>query len=289
MPALTSTTYFDILRKNQTEPVTVYVKDAIGDLTDVVSGTFNLIDIADDSTKVTQVFGPTGTGVITHPSTGVYQYSFNATTYLNEYLLTFNCTLAGESVNYNMFVKSVSSRHFAYAAALRNQIDKSQKSIFDDIENIDRPANTPAVRFMYGYSDAHLIYYLDRGIQLINAQPPYTWLGIDTFPFQQYGTVLLDAATIAALEAQGIFAIDTDFDYSLGGNSLVIDHFGKLNTMISTLLTRFDKMLLSFKQQYRSKGLVMFQFMPGGVRSARQLSAMPAGWWSRLLSSVTGV
>lgn len=172
---------------------------------------------------------------------------------------------------------------------LRLQVDKARKSIADDIENMDTPTAATPIRFFYGYSDAHLIFYLERGLQILNAIPPYTAMDIDVFPFNSSGTILIDAATIAALESQGIFAIDTDFDYALGGNSLVIDHYTKLNSVLSSLLTRFDKSAIAFKQQYRSKGLVMFQFMPGGVRSLRMLSSMPVGWWSRLLSSITGV
>jgi hypothetical protein len=97
--------------------------------------------------------------------------------------------------------------------------------------------------------------------------------------------ILTDAAVIAALESQGIFAIDTDYNYSLGGNSLVIDHWGKISGLLGTLISRFDSNVIKFKQQFRSKGMVMFQWMPGGVRAARQLSAMPSGFWSRMLSS----
>lgn len=283
-----SFTDFDVIQKNQSEDLTVFVRDpSTGVLTDVAaSSTFKLIDISNDSTKVNQSFTAGGGGVISHPSTGIYQYTLDTSTYTGEYLLNFKCTLSDESINQNIFVKSVPTAYFAYAAALRTQVDKARKSIKDDIQNIDKPDGEPSVQFFYGYDDKHLIYYLERGAQIINAIPPYTGLSVSTFPFAQYGTVLIDAATIAALESQGIFAIDTDFNYSLGGNSLVIDHFTKLSTMISNILNRFNTIVVKFKQQYRSKGGVMFQWMPGGVRAARVLKSMPAGFWSRMLSSV---
>lgn len=283
-----SITSVEIVQSGQTEPLDIRVKDTLTeDLIDVYStSTFRLIDISDDSASDSGSFGPAGSAKMSRISEGIYQYNFNSSTYTGEYLLSARCVLQNESIKYNTFVKSVSSRHFAYAAQLRQQVDKSEKSLRDEISNLDRSGSEPAVNFLYGYRDAFLIYCLERGLQYLNAISPYTQLTIDVFPFSQYGTILIDAATIAALEAQGIFAIDTDFNYSLGGNSLVIDHFTKLSSMVSQILGRFTKTAISWKQQYRSRGLVMYQFMPGGVRAMRQLNAMPSGWWSRVLSAV---
>ena len=200
-------------------------------------------------------------------------------------MMALDCLLPSEVVTYYMFVKSVSSRQFAFAAQLGIQVDKARKSISDDIENMDSPTAQPSVKLFFGYSAAHYIYYLERGAQIINTVPPYTMFNVDTFPFRTSGTILIDAATIAALESQGIFAIDTDYNYALGGNSLVIDHFTKISSMIGMLLTKFDKDVVRFKQQFRGKGTVMFTFLPGGVRSARMLNALPGGFWSRMLSS----
>lgn len=282
-----SFTDFDVVRANQTESLTVFIKDpATGILTDVASSsTFTLINIEDDSTEVSQVFGPTGAGIVTRPSTGIYAYSFDASAYTGEYIANFKCTLDDEVINQNIFIKSSAARQFAYAAILRVQVDKSRKSISDEIQNMDKPTGEPGIQFFYGYDDKHLIFYLERGVQLINMIPPYTAFSLDTFPFAQYGTILIDAATIAALESQGIFAIDTDFNYSLGANSLVIDHFTKLSSMVSNILNRFNANVIKFKQQFRSKGLIIFQWLPGGVRAARTLNALPSGFWSRLLSA----
>jgi hypothetical protein len=285
-----SITDFEVLRHGSKEQLTIFVKDPATELlTDVigVSGgsQFTLININGDTTEVSQAFGGSGGGVVMHPSVGVYQYELDTNTYNGEYLAAFRCLLPGEVLNNNIFVKNVKSKVFAYAAALRAQVDKAQKSVFDSIENMDKTDFQPALRLLYGHEDRHLIYYLERGCQIINLVPPYTALTVETFPFSQYGSILIDAATIAALEAQGIFAIDTDYSYQLGGNSLVIDHFTKINSFLGTLLERFDKNTVRFKQQYRAKGAIMFQWMPGGVRSARQLQSMPSGFWSRMLSS----
>ncbi len=281
-------TDFDILRIGQKEYLTVFVRDPLtNDLTDVAAtSNFSLIDISDDSTAASGTFGPSGGTLINHAGTGIYQFELDTSTYDAEYLAAFRCVLAGEVHNNNIFVKSVSARHFAYAAQLRLQVDKARKSISDDIENMDRSTFEPAVKLLFGYDDKHLIYYLERGAQFVNIIPPYTSFTIDSFPFAQNGSVLIEAGVIAALESQGIFAIDTDVDpYSVGGVSFQIQHFTKISGFLQTLMTRFDQNLVKFKQQFRAQPMVTFQWMPGGVRSARMLNAQPSGYWSRLLSS----
>lgn len=289
-----SMTSFDIVMEDQTEPLTFYVKNTLTDDLEDVFGTssFTLVDIDNADLKDSGTFTANGGTKIANPGTGIYQYNFDSSTYSapNGYVFSARCVLENESVNHRIFVKASSPRYFAYAAQLRIQVDKARKSISDQLVNIDRydrdGADAPPLHFFYGYSDAHMCFYLDRGVQYLNAIPPYTAFTVDQFPFSTYGTILIDAATIAALESQGIFAIDTDYNAAIGGNSLVIDHFSKLSSMISSILGRFQKTAISWKQQYRSKGLVMFQFMPGGVRAARQLNALPRGFWSRMLSQV---
>jgi hypothetical protein len=279
--------------KGQSENLTIYVKDpATDELIDVQdsgsafnSSSFSLINIQDDTVLVSEPFGTDGTALINHPSAGIYQYNFSTVTYPDDYIASFRCVLENEVVINNIFVKSEPSVLFARAAELRVQVDKARKAVADYVENMDSPENEPATKLFFGYDDKHLIFYLDRGAQMVNAVPPYTIFSPYTFPWSSSGTILIDAAVIAALESQGIFAIDTDYNYSLGGNSLVIDHFTKLNSFLTSLIGRFDKEVVRFKQQFRSKGLVMFQWMPGGVRAARQLNAMPSGFWSRMLSS----
>lgn len=282
-----STTDFDIILKNQSEYLTIFVRDPrTEELSDVVgNSTFNLIDISDDAAKVTSVFTAAGGVDVTRASAGVYQYLFNGTTYPAKYIASFRCVLDGDVMGYNVFVKTVGSKYYAYAAQLRPIIDKAQKSVSDLLENMDRTTFDPSIQFNFGVDLRSMCLYLDRGIQYINIVPPYTNFSVESFFFDQNGSILLDAALIAYLEVQSLFAIDTDYNYSLGGNSFVVEHFTKLNTFLSTLFQRFDKSLISFKQQFRAKGTVLCQITPGGMRTSRLLSALPSGYWSRLLSA----
>lgn len=284
-----SVTDFNIFRKGETGQLTIFVKDPHNNqLCDVYAPSkFELVNIVDDSILLSETFPPAGGTYVKRQALGVYQVDISTVTYPKEYLAAVTCILPGEVVGYNTFFKSVSAKHFKCASVLRAYVDKAQKSMVDYLQNMDREEEAP-LKIFYGFSDANLIYYLERGIQIINAVPPYTGFTIDLFPFDLNGAILIDAATIAALEAQGIFSIDTDYDYSLGGNSMVIDHFSKLSSMVSSVLARYQAAVLPFKNQFLIKGALLHQFLPGGVRDMRQLSALPSGFWSRMLSGSWG-
>jgi len=282
---LNDLTELAIFRTGQTGVITWFVKNhTTGDLIDLGSGSrFSMIDIDSNVEVLSENLGPLGGALVTRAAEGTYQFSVDTSVYPGSYIAGIYCVVPGETFNVNTFFKSVSAKQFAYAAQLRMTVDKANKSMVDYIANMDRPAGPP-ILLKYGYSDEALIYYMERGTQLINAVPPYTALIVDTFPFSIFGNILIDAATIATLEAQGIFAIDTDFDYAFGGNSMVIDHFTKLSAFVQNLLGRFKDEVSAFKKQYLTKGMVLYQFLPGGIRDLRYLSAMPDGFWSRLFS-----
>ena len=281
---------YEVVHSEQIEPITFYVRDTItNDLIDPISGSWSLIRIDTDAAVDTGTFGPSGGTGITRVEEGIYNFSFDAATYPYEYDLSLKYILQNETVAQDIFIKPISSKYYAYAARLSNQVDKARKSIKDEIENIDRSSANynPSIQFFYGYSMKHYAFYLERGCQYLNAIPPYTSLTVDSFPFTHHGAILIDAATIAALESQGVFAIDTDYSYSLGGNSLVIDHYTKLSGFTQQILNRFQTIVLSWKQQFRATGNIIWQFTPGGMRTARLYGVLPSGYWSRVLSAFT--
>jgi len=280
-----STVGFDIFHKNSTEDVIIFVKDQrTQDLTDVVSpSTFSLIDISSDSVILTDTFTASGGLLVQRQSVGVYTYNFDSSDYPREYITAFRCVLSGDVLEQNIFIKSVSAKYYKYAAHLSAQVDKSRKSMVDYIENMDKTSEAP-LQFFVGYSLPYYFFYLERGIQILNAVPPYTSFTVDTFPFEQFGTILIDAATIAALESQGVFSIDTDYDYSLGGNSFVIDHYTKLSGMVSHILDRFKEAVPKFKNLYQTRGALLVQMSPFGLGYNRLWGAMPGSFWSRVLS-----
>jgi len=254
------------LLKGSTRDIILVVIDPItGYRTDAESITFSIIDNKDDEVGTETYPGST---YVTKRDAGIFALSFDSDTYENsEYLLNVSIDIAtGLNFMRNKVVRIVPGLYFKIGAILRNQIDKANKLLH--------------YRLQFGYTDAQLVTWLDLGVHLINMIPPYTSFNVPSFPFAVYGKMLIDAATIAALESQGLFAIDTDFDYALGGNSLTLDHFTKISGYLDYMVARFNENLRQFKQMFRIKGGAMVQTQYG-YGFGRFLSVVPPGFFSR--------
>jgi hypothetical protein len=197
-----------------------------------------------------------------------------------------------EDFFYVHLFKPITPVVMTYIIYLRNQIDKALKSVGRSIDEFFKPDdNVMAVdktmdSLPFGYSDEHCVLYLELGLSLINARPPYTAFTLEDFPFAVAGNLLIDGATIAALESQGLFSIDTDFDYSLGGKSFVVRHADQISSFLREIAERFNNYLRMFKSMYRTKGTVMVQ-VPFGWGFGRFLSVVPTGWFARFGLGVT--
>jgi len=91
----------------------------------------------------------------------------------------------------------VTTRTLTLLPGFRKLIDKSVKLVDDE-------------DCFLGYTDAQLVQYLEEGLTLINAYQPYpTFCTLDHFPLE-YLHVLQEAALVAGVTSQTLFAIDTD-------------------------------------------------------------------------------
>jgi hypothetical protein len=193
---------------------------------------------------------------------------------------------------YNHLFKPISPVVMTMIVYLRNQIDKALKSVGVPIDEYFKPDDNVAAvdktveSLPFGYSDAHCVLYLELGLGLINIVPPYTAFTLNDFPYQTAGVLLIDAATIVALESQGLFSIDTDFDYSLGGKSITVRHADGISGFLRDISERFNNMVRRFKSLYRPKGTIMVQ-VPFGWGFGRFLSVVPTGWFARFGLGVT--
>lgn len=130
---------------------------------------------------------------------------------------------------------------------LRNQIDKAFK-----VMGCAR----------VGYTDANLMYYLQGGLDEINAFPPVTGFSLASFP-AVYGQLLINSATIVALISQSLFAVDTDtLSFSDQGFSFTSDHFARLQSMYSSLLAQTKEQLKILKFEYSGIAGVVLQIVP---------------------------
>jgi len=143
---------------------------------------------------------------------------------------------------------------------LRSQIDKAQKDTSSTV----------------GYTAAQMVIYLQAALETLNVQSPLTGLTMQNYPFQAFTQLLIDVATIIALQSQGIFAIDTDFNYSDSGFSFVIDHYSKISGFLSMLGSRLSTQIPNFKMSYASHGTLHVEMGPS-YRLSVLLGAAPSG------------
>jgi len=235
-------------------------------------------DLVVDNTQDTQL-------VLPDTTPGVYIFNYKKDYFKDELLLTVVGDYNNDLFVHNHLFLPLLPVVFTMIIYLRNQIDKSLKSVGrrgleDIIPNDPQTALDDIVQdFPFGYTDEHCVLYLKLGLSLINVIAPYTAFRLVNFPFAYGSKVLIDAATISALEAQGLFSIDTDYDYSFGGKSLVVRHFGDLSSFLSALVDRFNSEVRVFKSLYRTRGNILIQ-LPYGFGLGRLLAALPTGYWA---------
>lgn len=141
----------------------------------------------------------------------------------------------------------MSKTAYDYFPRMRNQIDKAFKL-------------TTCGRI--GYTESNLYYYLQGGIDEINKFPPVTNFTLENFP-KVYGQLLIDASTLVALVSQSLFSVDTDsLSFSDQGFSFTTDHFTRLQSMLTLMITQVGNQLKMLKMEYAGIAGVVMQIMP---------------------------
>lgn len=209
-------------------------------------------------------------------TTGQYYFPFGDTSFdtnnhtmnLGSYMFVWKVTgVAGtETVNVVQVADVVSVKTMMLVPRLRLYVDKAVKVIDDDP---DDPVFT-------GYTDSMLVQFIEDGLSLISAFQPYPmWFSVDSFPAEQYRT-LLDGAIICALTSQELFAVDTDVAYSDQGNVFSIDHQPKLSAILNTTWQRFSATVPAMKKHYLNNGTVRVEMGPSS-RFIQLIDSAPSG------------
>lgn len=167
------------------------------------------------------------------------------------------------SANVIQVVKVASAHAFSILPYFRTEIDKALKSV-----------NQDAART--GYTDAQLMGYLALAVTEINAYQPITNMSLESFPTRDFMMILIWTATIIALISQGLFAIDTDIDYSDRGASFRMEHASKLQGYINMITSRLQAQMTQFKLQFAPIGVVKYE-AGANYRLAQVLQASPEG------------
>jgi hypothetical protein len=118
-------------------------------------------------------------------------------------------------------VMSVDLRLKMMMELLRSMLDKSLK---------DREKS-------WGYTDVDLLMYLISAVGEFNAMPPLTGFSVVNVP-DVFRQLIINLAVLYGIQAQMMYAIDTDVSYNDQGLSLNIEHFSKLSGMYGTLASR---------------------------------------------------
>lgn len=165
-------------------------------------------------------------------------------------------------------VKVINHQTCSVISRLRLIIDKAVKLV--DTADPDEPC-------FLGYSEGQLVTYLEDGLQIINSYQPGGCFTVDNFPWGKFEFILVEAALLAGVMSQRLFAIDTDVpSFSDQGNSFVINHQQPLADYLNWLSNRLDKMIPMFKLQFVSAGSLHIEAGPN-FRLAQLINAAPAG------------
>lgn len=135
-------------------------------------------------------------------------------------------------------VRFVTTGMFRLIPDVRMYIDKARKASDKTI----------------AFNPADVALYIQNSLRDFNVQPPTTGLQLESFP-DEYKEILILGAVIQSLIAQGLLAVDQDFQYNDNGISLNVDHNTKLMGWFGQLM-----------QIYTSKKrLVKMNFFTGSV------------------------
>lgn len=249
----------EVILRNDDQRVNISLFDANNDPIDATALKLTVLEGSRTIYTETSTFGPFASARIVKPSGTVGEYYIdwgdpaaavnipNQTETNKIRDLFFQWRVVGasgtEQITMLQLVKIVDARSLAFVPALRLQVDKAVK-VVDELRNC-----------FAGYSDQQMVQFLEAGVNMINLYQPNTNMRLEDFP-TTHASLLIDAATIYALQAQAIFAIDTDMDYNDQGYTFRIGHHGPIMQTIQFIMGRLDKLTPLFKLNFATMGSI---------------------------------
>ena len=152
---------------------------------------------------------------------------------------------------------------------LRLEIDKAIKFVHS--------SGDPDEGCYLGYTDGQLVQYLENGIQVINAYQPSGCFTFESFPYNAFCWILIEAALMTGVMSQQLFAVDTDVpSWSDQGNAFVIQHQPQLAAFLNFVTQRLDKMIPMMKLNFVSSGSLHIE-AGANFRLTTLINAAPSG------------
>lgn len=240
-----------------TERVTIETRDKDGVLANPSELSLQVLDFCDQViVNITTISG------IANPQSGVFYYDLTSNR-AGDFLVIWSHRFIGEEqVKTIRDVRFVTPAMFRMIPEVLAYIDKSHKCA-------DRTI---------AFTAMDVAIYIENALRDFNATTPSTDIKLENIN-HIYKEVLVQGAIIQAIIAQGLLAVDQDFQYNDNGIALTIDHNSKLIGWYQQLLQGY----VAKKQQYKPNFFQPHAFVRTIVGSTFVLgfSKIPAGSASR--------
>jgi len=240
-----------------TERITIETRDKDGVLANPSELSLQVLDFCDQViVNITTISG------IANPQSGIFYYDLTSNR-AGDFLVIWSSRFIGEEQ-----VKTIKNVRFVTPAMFRMipevlaYIDKSRKCA-------DRTI---------AFTAMDVAIYIENALRDFNATTPSTDIKLENIN-HIYKEVLVQGSIIQAIIAQGLLAVDQDFQYNDNGIALTIDHNSKLIGWYQQLLQGY----VAKKHQYKPNFFQPHAFVRTIVGSTFVLgfSKIPAGSASR--------
>ena len=219
---------------NSMERLGLEVLDSDGVLADPVELQVNLLDFSDS--RVVQI--NLGDPNLIHPEAGIFMFDFQSNR-AGDFLAIWNYRFLGEeSQTVVKNIRWVTPGMFRMIPEIRLYIDKARK------------ASNKTIAF----NPVDCAEYIQNSLRDFNQTPPTTGIQLEAVS-EEYKEIIVMGAIVQSLIAQGLLAVDQDFQYNDNGISLSIDHHTKLLSWYTTLVNLY----------IAKKRAVKFNFFHGTV------------------------
>lgn len=243
---------------NSTERVSLEIHDKDGVLANPSELSLQILDFQDS--VITSVTFPDP--AIMNPQAGIFFYDFTSDR-AGDFLVIWTTRFPDEEP-----IKTIKNIRFVTPAMFRMipevllYIDKSRKA-----------TNKPIA-----FNAVDVAEYIANALRDFNATPPTTTIALEEI-HDVYKEVLIQGAIVQALIAQGLLAVDQDFQYNDNGIALTVDHNSKLMGWYQALLQGYVSKKKLYKWNYFQPHLYARTIV--GSTFALGFSKLPAGVASR--------
>ena len=238
-----------------TERLSLEVRDKDGVLANPLDLSLQVLDPADNPIVTIQTIS--GVGII-NPQAGIFFFDLT-TNRAGDYLAIWTTRFIDEEpIKTIKNIRYVTPTMFRMIAEVLLYVDKARKA-----------TNKPIA-----FTSIDVAEYIQNALRDFNATTPTTEIMLEEIN-EVYKEVLVQGSVIQALIAQGLLAVDQDFQYNDNGISLSVDHNTKLMGWYQTLLQSYITKKAQYKLNYFQPHVMARTIV--GTAFALGFAKIPAG------------